>query len=239
MDLTAQDIIVDALSLVGATQLDQTPPAWEMNKALRALNRMLRAWSAQKLLVRASTKEDHTLTAGTASYTIGSGATIDTVKPIRITYAYVQDSDGMDHPLDIIEVAQYLCYRDKSEQGIPGYLAYDPGAPQQDTHTGTIYLYYSPNKAYTLYFVSQKILTEFADLTQEFTFEEMYEEAIVYNLAIRLWPLYRKPTEMAPPHITEIAGNGIRAIRAVNSTQSKSKIDIPCSGGGYNIYTDE
>lgn len=239
MDLTAQDFIIDALSLIGATQMDQTPPAWEMNKALRALNHMLNTWSSEKLMVRAMTKENFTLAVGTASYTIGSGATFDTAKPIKIDSAYIQDASGYDHPLDVIEMTQYNGYRDKTSQGMPDYLAYDPGASQQATQTGTIYLWYTPDKAYTLYISSQKFLTEFTALTTEFTFEPQYGEAIKYNLATRLWRFYRKPTENIPADIVGIATSTKRNIKAINATQPKCRIDIPGSGGTYNIYTDE
>lgn len=239
MNLTAQDFIVDALSLIGAVQMDQTPPTWEMSKALRALNHMLNRWSSQKLMVRAMTKENFSLVDGTASYTIGSGATFNTAKPLKIDSAYVRDSSGYDHPLDIIEMSQYNAFRDKTTEGTPDYLAYDPGAAQQATQTGTIYFWHVPDYAYTLYISCQKFLTEFSSLTSTFTFEPQYGEAIKYNLAIRLWPYYRKPTENIPMHITGMAASTLRDIKALNATQPKCRIDIPSSKGIYNIFTDE
>lgn len=240
MNLTAQDFIVDALSLIGATQMDQTPPAWEMNKALRALNHMLNAWSAQKLMVRAMTQENLTLTASKGSYTVGASASLDwnTAKPLFIDSAFIRDGSD-DHPLTIIEKSRYSAFSDKTLTGMPDYLAYDPGAAQQSTQTGTIYLYYEPSEAYVLYINSQKFLTEFSALTTTFTFEPQYGEAIKYNLAIRLWPFYRKPGELIPPSITAPAADGVRIIKALNSQQARCKIDIPGVGGTYNIYTDE
>ena len=239
MDLTAQDFIVDALSLIGATQMDQVPPAWEMNKALRALNHMLNTWSSERLMVRAMTRESFTLVDGTASYTIGSGADFDTAKPLKIDSAYIQDSNGYDHQLGIVEMARYNAFADKTTEGLPDCLAYDPGASQQATQAGTIYLWHVPGSAYTLYISSQKFLTEFSALTTTFTFEPQYGEAIKYNLATRLWRFYRKPTENIPADIVGIAASTKRNIKAINATQPRCKIDIPGCRGTYNIYTDE
>lgn len=240
MNLTAQDFIVDALSLIGATQMDQTPPAWEMSKALRALNHMLNTWSAHKLMIRAGTQQYFTLTASKGSYTIGESASLDvnSAKPLKILSAFIRDGSD-DHPLTIIEKSHYDGFSDKTLTGMPDYLAYDPGVAQQTTQTGTIYLYYEPDSAYVLYITSQKFLTEFSALTTTFTFEPQYGEAIKYNLAIRLWPFYRKPGELIPPSITDPAADGVRIIKALNSEQVRCKIDIPCAGGSYNIYTDE
>jgi len=239
MSLTAQDFIVDALSLVGATMMDQTPPAWEMSKALRTLNLMLNSWSAQKLMVRAMTEEHFTLTVSKGVYTIGLSASYDvnSAKPLKIDSAFIRDGSD-DYPLTIIEKSLYDGFGDKTTTGTPEYLAYDPGAAQQTTQKGTIYLYHEPATAHDLYIFSQKFLTEFATLTDAFTFEPQYGEAIKYNLAIRLWPFYRKPGELIPPSILDPAAEGMRIIRALNSTQVRCKVDIPGMGGGYDINTD-
>jgi len=97
MVLTVQNIITDAMGLIGAVAADETPTTSENTLALRVANTMIDRWSSQRLLLRSSTTLDFTLVANKAEYTIGaSGADIAGGKPIRLISAYYTDSSSLD-----------------------------------------------------------------------------------------------------------------------------------------------
>ena len=73
MSVTAQEIITEALGIIGAIAIDETPTTSEINAGLKVLNIMLNSWSAQHLLLRGTTTATKTLTANDYPYTIAFG----------------------------------------------------------------------------------------------------------------------------------------------------------------------
>ena len=179
---TAQEYINRALRLINVLGIGETPDSQTSSDSLSALNDMLGLWSTQKLLVYQMQEETHTLVASTNSYTIGSGATIDTTRPVTIESAFIRDSSNYDSPLRVINKAEYDRISMKgSEASYPERLFYDPGFSN-----GTIYLYPTPSTANTLHFTSWKPFSTFATLATSATFPPGYNQLLVYNLAVLL-----------------------------------------------------
>ena len=82
--MTVQEYIETALEEIGVLEAGATPPANILAWGLGRLNLMLNTISATGLLLYERVEESFTLSNGTASYTIGSGATFDTSKPNTI-----------------------------------------------------------------------------------------------------------------------------------------------------------
>jgi hypothetical protein len=240
--MEAIDLIKEAMHIAGVIDLDDEPTPREISVGMNSLNEMLMQWSAQRLIIRASTPENFTLTAGQASYTIGIGGNLNTVKPITIEYGYIRDSSGVDNSLEIIKVEQYDDYEDKYvTTGLPTQLAFDPGVAQQTSQTGTVLLYPTPDKAYTLHIHSQKALTGFVTITDTCTFEDEYVEAIVYNLAARIWRKFRSIDQPIPTDIATIARDALMTLERINSITPVVQLDLPRAktGTGYNIMSDQ
>lgn len=179
---TAQKYINRALRLINVLGNGETPDYEDSNNALTTLNDMLALWSIDKLLVYQMQESTHTLVSGTASYTIGSGATIDQSRPARIESAFIRDSNSNDYGIEIINKEDYDLISDKTTQAdFPNKLFYDPGFPN-----GTIYIYPAPSTAYTLHFVDWKPFSSFATLSTAATFPSGYNQLLVYNLAVLL-----------------------------------------------------
>jgi hypothetical protein len=239
--MIARDIVKDALHIIGAIGLDDQPVPREISICLSSMNAMLEQWSAQKLIVRASTVQDLALTANKASYTIGTGGELNTVKPISIQSCYVRDLSNVDHRVDICTVEQYDNFEDKTvSSSVPEYLAYDPGVTQQAAQLGTIYLYPIPDMAYTLHLHSFKALTDFTTITDNVTFEPMYNEALVYNLATRIWRKFKPLETSIPQDILYLAEESLRTIQKIVSTTPPASCDIPGvkRDNSYNILSD-
>jgi len=228
------------LQEIGALAADETPSGSDTQLALKTLNMMLGAWSADNLRVRATVQENFPLGAGTRSYTIGSTGVFATVKPLKILGAFVRDSSNNDSGLNIIGKDLYDSFSDKMiSSGTPEDLCYDPGLTQQSAHLGTIFLSPIPNAADTLYIESLKILTSISSVGAAATFEAPYFEALAYNLAVRLYRKFHDHNAPIPTDTLRMAADSLTVIERMNATQPIAGISIPGQSGGFNIYVGE
>lgn len=240
--MIVSDILKDAMGLIGAVEIDETPTATEIQTAMRVANMMLGRWSTQRLTIRSPSKLTIPLVSGKATYTIGPDGTYDIIgqRPISIISAYLRDQNNHDTPLDIITKSLYNTYPDKEiSSGIPSCLVYDPLSSQQNIHSGEITVYNTPSSTYTIYAEAIYYITEFTNVNDDLTFEPGYYEALVYGLAARLFRYYHPITVALPQDIAIIASSSLSNIKAMNSVRIISAMDIPGVSGDYNIYTDK
>jgi len=184
--MTVNDAIKRALRLLGVLDPQVEPEAGMVAEALIALNGMLASWSAQQNAIYAPTDKTFSTVAGTSSYTIGSGATIDVTRPKNIMVAWIRESDDTDYPLEIIAMENYTSIVDKTVSSRPTQLYHERSYP-----TGTIYLYYEPDKVYTVHMKLWAAFTIYTTTTESLALPLEYEDAICSNLAIRLAPEYQ------------------------------------------------
>jgi len=177
---TVNTIVVSALRL--CRQRDTTN-ATRLDEAREALNNMLKGW--EEILHHSVVKEYFTLTAGTGVYTIGEDGDFDTIRPMGIVSAYIEDSGGIDYEVSVIAKEDYDAINNKSEVSRPDKLFYNPTNP-----LGTIYFNYLPESAETFYLTSFKEFTEYAALEDTILEPVEYEKAMIYNLAVDLAPEY-------------------------------------------------
>lgn len=182
MSMTALELIKAALRVNGIIASGETPSADMTADGLEALQILLREWSGKGCAVYAVTIEDLALVAGTQSYTIGTGATFDTTRPVEIVSASVL-TGGISYPLRIIGAKQYSAISLKGIGGVPAYLFYNPGYAD-----GTVYIW--PPGSGTLTLSSVKLLTVPTALTDSIAFPEPYDSAIKWNLAEQIGPEY-------------------------------------------------
>ena len=241
--ITVLNIITDAMDIVGAVDMDESPTAQELAVGLRRLNMMMGHWSAQNIMASGTILENFPLVAGQLSYTIGTGGNFNTAKPTSITDAYIRDNIGDDTQVNIITEDQYASIPDKSiTQARPDTLYYDPGLTQQATQMGTIFLYSIPDSSvpYTLFIRSHKDLLFFGSVTDQITMHSAYYEALVNNLAKRLWRVFHKGSEAVPQDIIVDARNTKHVVQAMNFKRITSVLEVPGGkkqGDAYNIYT--
>jgi len=234
--MTAQQIVEAALRKLTVYAAGETPNANDLADGLLALQSMLRVWARQKLLVWASVEDTLTLTAGTASYSWGTGGNIATTRPNEVTSAFVLDSSNYSHPVSVnFAENDYTAIEDKTTQGRPDRLFLKKSYP-----LAYIYLYKTPNAAETLYLYSLKPFTEtssFDVLGSTISLPPEYEEPAIYNLSIRLAPEYGKAVSA---DIAEIARIGFDVLKSGNATNYVQPVRIgdmiPASGkSSYNI----
>ena len=200
---TALGIIKSAMRKAGALTKSETPSADEAADGLEMLNDLLASLSNDSLIVYARTVESFSLVAGTASYTIGSGATFNTARPIKIISAYVR-SGTIDYPMTVISDEQYASITLKTVGGIPEFLNYTNAFPQ-----ATINVYPSPASGYTLFIVTEKELSSLA-LADTVSLPPGWRRMLIHNLAVELAPEYGQPI---PAEVYEIAKESKASIK--------------------------
>lgn len=222
------DLIKDAYSNLGAIDIEDGPTPAQYAQGLRALNSMLGSWSTE-LALYGLVDEHFTLTPGKDVYTVGVGQDLDTAWPYSIDGAFIRDSNGIDYQLQIISEGQYDQISDKTTQSRPDYLLYIPrGYP-----VGTATVFYVPDSAYDLYWTAQKVIKEFTSIEDTVGIAPVYEEALKYNLSMRL----------ALP-----CGVPVTQELAMLARESRSAIPIPIepasfdgafnAGKRYSVYSD-
>lgn len=202
---TAAAIIKRSLRLLGTLAAGETPSSTEQADGLEALNAMLDLWRTSSLAVYALRDETLTLT-GAASYTIGSGGDLNTTRPVKIESAYERLSD-IDYPLRLASAIAWSQLAAKSTTSdVAEWLYYEPSYP-----LGKLYLY---PKATTgvLHLVTWVPLSSFA-ASAEVALPPGYQDAITYNLAVRLAPEYSRPVT---PELAAIARDAMSRVERVN-----------------------
>lgn len=204
MSETAQTLIKAALRVISAIATGETPTAAELADGLEALKFMLRNWSAHNLRLYYTTQESLSMD-GSEYYTIGSGGNLNTVRPASIRGAWT--SDG---PVKIVDEARYRQVRHLSlAGGICEYLWYS-----SEYTLGKLYPW--PQVSGTLYLDTLKPLTDPSTISTSVAFPPEYDDAIKWNLAVRLAPEYEKEASQT---VLSLAASTLHALETRNFAQ--------------------
>ena len=236
--MLVSSLLQAALRKIGALEIGATTSPEKLADGLSALQSMLRAWGIADNNVFAVVKESFNLTAGKVSYTWGVGGDIATLRPNQILGAYVVDSAGMSHPVDVIPRGVYDIIANKAIESRPYDLYLNPTYP-----LATMYLYPTPNIVEALHIDSYKPFVEvdsFADIGDTISFPGYYEEAVIYNLAIRLAPEYVREVSS---EVAIVAKASLTELKSFNASSRVTPvfIRVPAGGqygAGYSINTD-
>lgn len=227
--MTAKEIIEASLTELGILVAGDSPGTADLAWCLGKLNRFLNTLSADGLNLHYRVEESFSLVAGTPDYTIGSGATWDTARPNVIERAFIRDSNNHDHPVEARPIFEYWLISEKTSQSRPKELFYAYAVPY-----GIIYLYYTPSSSESLYIVSQKLLTTYANANIEVVLPVEYEDTLVLNLAIRIAPRYGIATSRELNLAAKEAYNNLKA-RNLVSQMRIVPVNITGARGAYNV----
>ena len=211
MAATANDLIsrsLRILSVIGSGR--RTAGSNELADGLVTLNAMMESLSIKRGLIYQFLEETHTLTSGTADYSIGTGGDINTDRPIRIENAFIRDSSSYDYPLKQINNLAYDTVTLKTIKSRPQYFFYDEIFP-----LAFIRLLYVPNSSETLHFNSWKSLQTFSTGSTAISLPLGYENMIVYNLAVFLYAEY--PGSTLTDECRKIAAATMADVRRLNA----------------------
>ena len=230
---TATEIINQSLKSIGQLAEGETPSPETSSDCLDLLNELIDSWNNERLMVPWLTQENFTLSGGTGTYTVGSGATLNTTRPTVIDDASFTRLNDIDYPLRNINAAQYNSITDKDEENSwPNVFYYEASYP-----TGTIKFYPVPSQAITFYMVSWKQLSTLSSLSTSFSVAPGTLRAIRSNLAIEIASNFGVE---APPSVRKAAMDSkrnLKRVHAPNDVLAMPRNILRRTGQG-NIYGD-
>ena len=205
---TGQSIINDACAILEVIAAAGAPSASESDFCLRKLNALIASLSAQALTIEYITREEFTLT-GAASYTIGTGGTFSTTRPIKIESGTIRATNGARKKVEWVPVEMWASVVDSTRTGIFADIGYyDNGYP-----LGTIYLSPAPATGGKFEMYSLKELTQIATLSTTVDIGPGYERMLVTALACEIGSGFGVPIQQI--HI-DMASDAKTAILGLN-----------------------
>lgn len=184
--LTRNDIIQEALELIGVVAAEESPAAADVATADRSLNMMVKGWMAKGINLWRQTEGSLAATAGQASFTMGTGGDYTTARPLRISSARLSVS-SIETPLMEMSRQEYFDLPLKTSTGRPSAYYYDP-----QLSLGKIYLWptVATGVTATLKFSYQRTVEDFDAAANTPDFPQEWFECLAYNLAGRLAPKF-------------------------------------------------
>jgi|ERR1700693_141288 len=241
---SALDIINDAAQTLGVVGPSGMVNADDANSCLRSLNLMLSGWSTDGISARAYVTETFPIT-GNRTYTWGTTGTPDwnSKRPTRVITAdlkYINNGDLLV-PMEVIGSNQYQGYGDSLIVTGPPKLIF----PDMLMPNAVMYLYPIPDQAYSIIITSDKALSGMTSLNTPFSFDDIYYQPMVFNLACFIAPKFGKKVGMQndPKSIAGLAAKSYASLINITSPDmffssdyksQRSGLNAPVLDGGYN-----
>lgn len=235
--MTGRDLITASLRLIGAVAPGESVAASEATDGFAALNRMISSWSTESLLIYAKVRRVHTLTTGDQQYTVGpTGADFTAPRPLKVEEALIRDESqtpAIESPVRIVSLAEWTEILLKEfGNSTPTDVYFEGTYPSE-----TLNLYPKPSANLKLVLWSHEPLTEIATLDTTIALPPGYEEALIYNLSIRLAPEYGK---MVPDPVVAVANESKASLKRMNHRPRYLRADEALlNDRGFNILTGE
>lgn len=210
---TIEVILQDAMFAAKVLGQDQVPQAGDLQLSLRILRRMLDTWANDTLMVYATNTDTFTMVPGTASYL----TSLLPQRPVSIAAIRVRLSD-IDNPVTFIDLDAWNAIPYKQASSIPTNCYYEPSFPD-----GLMNFYPTPQAAYTCY-VDSRVTYSDLDLNTVLQMPPGYEDAIVNNLAVLLYPYFRNGD--VPAHLQRAAVESKAALKRTNYQPLEMNVGI-------------
>lgn len=178
-------IIADALAMVGAIGPGQTPAGEQVTHAARVLNALVKSVDAEGTFLWRTVRRTLSTTASTASYTLGTDV-LDVDEPLR----YVISGQTTGNIIRLISRKDYMMISDRTQTGVPSQCFVEKLLP----NTVSITFWPVPSASsdsieYTAY-VRAADFTTGSDTPD---FDYRWTEPLVFGLAARLAYSYAQP----------------------------------------------
>jgi hypothetical protein len=231
--MTARELIVCALQEIGAIASNETATNADATTSLVRLNSLIDLWQIERLAIATITRSVFTLVASQGSYTLGpTGDWVFPVRPQFIQRAAMLDTSNYEAPIEIATDDRWAAELHKALTSTDVTAMYY----RRTVPNGTVSLWPVPTDATVqavLYIPTP--LTGVLDLTTELVLPPGYEEALRYNLAVRLAPVFSRPVD---PTLNTLAVETKAAMKRANARPQEMTVDPAITGGGaFDIYT--
>lgn len=197
-------VITGALRKLAVIPSGGTPSSNQISDANEALNNLIKALHADGMPVWSVVSYSFSPTAGTNTYNIGIGQTLNTPAPIKLLQARRLDSGStVAIPMNIYNRYDFnLLPNQSSVTGVPVNIYYQPELSSGSYDEGIITLWPYPNASTaTIYLDYQRPFQDMSASTDNFDFPPYWINALIYLLAWIMAPEYGIP----PTDRTELA----------------------------------
>ena len=216
---TAGDVITRALQLNGIHGPGKVPNDDDFATGLASLNSLVDSWRNDKLMCWAERVESITLAAGTSTYTVGPGGTLNTDRPVEIDGAYITQG-ATSYP-----ILRQLSEQEYAAIGLKGATSSWPEAIlfRPDYPLASIIVYPVPTMTTTLNIITRKPFTGFSSITDNVALPPGWQKALEFNLAIDLAPMWQT---QPPPLVMKGAVESLKGIKNSNLFAHPNRVDI-------------
>ena len=177
-------IIQDAYFDAGLIGVGQTVNGEQIVMGMRKLTDLINLWQTQGLKLWLNVDTPITLVAGTGTYTLGPGGSIDMTKPLRVVEAYYATAEGIRRPLTPLAWADYIRLSTVNQSGSINSYFVDKRATQL-----SVLFWQAPDATAatgTAHLVLQTQVTNFINLTETMNFPIEWRIALRWGLADEL-----------------------------------------------------
>lgn len=238
---TVREVITDALASLGQISAVDTPSAADADLCLRALNRRIDAWAAERLSMFTVTRSPWTITANQAAYTLGPGGDIDVPWPYYVQHVHFQDASlpqPVEMPLSYLDDDAYSRWPIKSLTNSYPTCWYSDGA----FPLANLTLLPTPTSAtLTGYLYAATQVSEFSDLSDTVALPPGYRRLLVLAIACEVAPSFVVPEGRLSLLLAQL-DEATRVVKTANAKAPVSALDLgalPRGNAGrytYNIF---
>lgn len=222
---TVRDRIINALEILQVIAGGETPSAADISSCLTSLNGMLSSWSTERLSVPHHVREEFPLVSSQQSYSMGPSGNFDTTRPIRIEHVAIKEgtSEISEIPIKILTIEEWARIQIKGTgSSIPTSVF-----PEYGHTLVTLNFWPVPTEVKSIVLHSWKPLSGFTNVNDTVSLAPGYEEAIDFNLALRLAPKFGKSVS---GEALAIAERSFGNIKRVNSKPIYLRCDLGAVG---------
>lgn len=217
---TAQEIITDALAELGVAEDEEPLQAIDLERGLRALNRMLKAWQADGVMAWTYAEGSVTLTQGDVDYVFGTGGDFTTV-PFEILDARITRGNST-LPMHRLSREEYFAFPNRTNQGYPTQYFYD-----RQRASGTLYVWPAPDAtAATVSFTYRRVIMDLDAGANDFDLPQEWHEALVFGLAKRLVGAYSMAGKPAAARVEQEAERTYLTVKAFDVAEGDNSITM-------------
>ena len=211
---TWRDLFTDALLDLGVLAAGEVPTADDLNNCLRAQNRVIDQWAAERLAIYQQARQTFTITSGVGTYTVGTGANVNIVRPTYIEHVRFQDTSltpVVEFNMTRMTDDDYARQNIKSlTSTLPQRWYYNATYP-----TGTLTLWPIPTATTlqgVMYYAGAAI-TEVTDLAATVSLPPGYRRLICKGCAVEVAPSYQRQVQ---PEIKEAYADALNVVKRSN-----------------------
>lgn len=182
--VTAYDIMLSSYALARVIDPNETLSSWQITQGIASLNKIIKFYQKNGMPLWAIKKSAINLIKGQQSYTCGIGGTGLTERPLRILEAFYRDGDSSDTPLDRVSREEYWNLGDKTIEGVPNQIYYDP-----QIDLGVLYVYNTADAntaGNDIHIIYQRPFEDIDNQTNTFDIPQEWYIVLEYRLAVDL-----------------------------------------------------